>query len=110
MTNNLYALRDVKADNYIALHPMQSDILAKRGLTEALANPNTDMSRYPEDFHLYQLGEWDSVSGELKALRTPRFVCSVTELAESIKERAFRQAQDKAAFDKRFADAQEVAK
>lgn len=103
---NLYAIRDVKADTYIALHPMQSDVLAQRGLTEALANPQSDLSRYPEDFQLYQLGEWDSNSGELKSLRAPRFVCSVVELAAAARDRAMKQAQDKADFDKRFAKAQ----
>lgn len=107
MTNmlNLYAIKDVKADTFIALHPMQSDILAQRGLTEALGNQQSDLSRYPEDFQLYQVGEWDSNSAELKSLRTPRFVCSVFELAQAVRERALKQAQDKAAFDKRFAEA-----
>lgn len=103
---NIYALRDVKADTYIALHTVQSDVLAQRSLTEALANPNSDLARYPEDYQLYQLGEWDSNSGEIKGLRTPRFICSAIELARAARERAMQQAQEKAAFDKRFAEAQ----
>lgn len=105
---NIYALRDVKADTYIALHTVQSDVLAQRSLTEALANPNSDLARYPEDYQLYQLGEWDSNSGEIKGLRTPRFICSAIELARTARERAMKQALEKAEFDKRFSEVKTV--
>lgn len=102
---NLYAIRDVKADTYSVLHPAPSDVIAQRSLTAGAMEPGSALATYPEDYQLYQLGEWEPNSGEIKGLRAPRFVCSVLELVRAARQRAMEQAQEKDQFQKRFAEA-----
>lgn len=51
----LYALHDKKAKSLSSFHVEKSDVVASRGFAEAVMQPNSLFSKYPEDFELVSL-------------------------------------------------------
>lgn len=82
----LYAIRDVKADAFSAVHPCATEGVAKRSFAEACFDSKTDLAKYPEDYTLYQIGEFDATSGEILGLPTPKFLCSAVEVIQSSRD------------------------
>lgn len=82
----LYAVRDIKADCYTALHPCANDAIAKRSFLEACNDPNSQLVRYPEDYQLYLVGSWEPNSAELKGLPAPKFIASALEVMVAARE------------------------
>lgn len=78
----IFALRDVKSDSYGGLLCLPTAGIAMRGLMEILANPESPLSKYPDDYSLYELGEFDPSSGMVTALKVPVFVTSVLSLVK----------------------------
>lgn len=76
----LFAVRDVKADAYTALHPCANEAIARRSFMEAAQDTRSELAKYPEDYQLYLVGTWDPSSGEILGERTPKFICSAIEV------------------------------
>jgi len=55
----LFTIRDIKGNSFSppAAHPTVG--LAERWLKELATDPNTQIAKYPEDFSLLQIGEFD---------------------------------------------------
>lgn len=83
--HKLYAVRDVKSESYGP--PMQApkDGIAIRGFGEGCSDPRSDLNKYPTDYMLYELGEYDPNSGQIMPLSTPRFIISATEVLNNLK-------------------------
>lgn len=80
----VYAIRDVKADSFAKPMVIVNEAMAKRGLSEAAAQPGSELSKYAEDYHLYELGAYDPNTGSLTGLPIPKFVCSVSGLLREV--------------------------
>lgn len=91
-TLKVYALRDVKADAFGPLMTVETKGLALRALADAVQNPQSRISQYPEDFMLYELGEYDPNSGELVPHRVPELVATVQAVIDSMKKAQLREA------------------
>lgn len=78
----LYAVRDVKADSFTALHPCANDAIARRSFMEAALDPRSELAKYPEDYQLYCVGAWEPNSGELTSEKTPKFICTAFEVIQ----------------------------
>lgn len=50
---------------------MQTKGEAIRGIMECLENKDHPFSKYPQDFTLFELGEYDDQTGKLLSLMTP---------------------------------------
>lgn len=61
----LYSLLDTKAKVYGAPFAAPNDGIAGRLVMEALRDPQSMVAKYPNDFQLYCLGEYDEHTGEL---------------------------------------------
>lgn len=61
---NVYALRDSKSDSFNIPFHLQTDGLAVRALQDLVNDERSIVHAHPEDFALYCLATWDSVSGE----------------------------------------------
>ncbi len=80
MIYNVYCIKDKKAGfflNHIMI--FDNDEVAKRGLYETYKNacdnsPHSPLSAYPEDFELFRIGYFDTVSGEIDS--DVNFICS----------------------------------
>lgn len=75
--NNIYSIFDVKAKTYGAPFTVLNDDVAFRVVDHILQAPDTDYRRYPDDFVVYHLGDFDTDSGLVVAATSPRLVCSV---------------------------------
>lgn len=60
----LYSVYDKKAAAFSNLHPFSSDGLAVRDFTDAVREKDTALSKHPEDYSLWYIGEFDQVKGE----------------------------------------------
>jgi len=79
----LFSVRDIKGYSFAAPMAIPSVGIAKRSFLEACAAPSGPLYKYPEDYQLYQVGEFDPNCGELKALPKPLFVMSAVEAKEA---------------------------
>lgn len=65
----LLAVYDLKAGTYSGPpYGAPTRGVGERTFTELVRNPETLMHKYPEDFELHEVGEFDLATGLLKAL------------------------------------------
>lgn len=78
----IYSLLDRKMREYGALVLGTNDETVVRALRESVAqNGNSTMGKYPEDYDLMCVGEFDPIGGEVVG-RSPVLVVNVAELVE----------------------------
>lgn len=64
-----FGVRDVKAEAFVGTPIfVRARGLAVRAFGDQANDPSSDIGKYPADFQLFELGEWDEVTGVL----TPR--------------------------------------
>lgn len=66
----LFSIYDEKADSYSQPFTAAANGLAIRQLQELVNDKTTTISKYPEDFSLYFIGDFDSDRGLLLPLDT----------------------------------------
>lgn len=70
MKSTIVALFDRKAQTFISLEPTPHIGVATRSLTEVVNNPEHNIGKWPEDFSLWELGTFDTETGEITVLKT----------------------------------------
>lgn len=65
MSTKILSVFDSKADAYLTPMFAPTTAYALRMFTEAANNPTHDFCKFPGDFTLFELGEWDEGSGEI---------------------------------------------
>lgn len=88
MIYHMYSIRDNKTDHYAAPFVQQHDIDATRMFHRACKDDTVQFSHFPEDFDLYQIGDYDDTNGKLIPLSAPRYIVSATSFTQmQIKEK-----------------------
>lgn len=72
----LYSLFDRKLLEYGQLLQARNDEAIKRNVLDGIKGSNSTVERYPEDFDVFCLGEFDAESGQIQAERA-RLVVNV---------------------------------
>ena len=67
----IYAVYDVKAKAYAQPFFMKETGQAIRGFKQVVNDPQTEIYKNPEDFSLFQLGEYDEETGGISPLTSP---------------------------------------
>lgn len=67
MTTQMFAVYDAKAEQYLAPFNANTAGLAERLFGDMVNTDGHQFNRHPEDYTLYQIGTWESTSGELKS-------------------------------------------
>lgn len=80
MVLKVYAVYDSKLEAYMQPFFMQSKGVALRALTETLTQRDHMFSKHPEDFTLFELGEYDDSNGKMLPHLTPIALCKANEL------------------------------
>lgn len=75
MVRKIYAVQDVKAVYFLPPICLKSDGEAKRFFSDAVNDKQTVVGVHPEDFRLYNLGEFDDNSGKITAVE-PLFLAN----------------------------------
>lgn len=61
----LYCVFDKKAETYFAPYAVRNDAVADRRFGELLVAEDSVLSKHPEDYALYCVGEFDEYSGDV---------------------------------------------
>lgn len=81
----LYSIYDKAAGAFCAPFQMLTDAQALRAFESNLANPQTNIHQFPEDYDLYFVGQFDDNSGELQ-YEDPSKIASGLETAARLKK------------------------
>lgn len=71
----LFAIRDIKAEGFNIPFCQPTFGLAERMFKDAVKDQENQLSKHPEDFALYHVGEFDNKTGTITALDVPQHVC-----------------------------------
>lgn len=68
MIFKIYSVYDSKVGSYLSPFFMRSKGEAIRALTNELASDTSNIGKYPADFTLFEIGEYDDSSGAIKSI------------------------------------------
>jgi len=76
----IFTLRDKKAAAYspIFVHPTIG--LAEREISDLANDPQSTLSKHPDDYTLFAIGQYDDLQAQLKSYDQPQFIAEVTDL------------------------------
>jgi len=78
---------DVKAKAYMVPFFVQNVNLARRSFGDAVCDSSTGISRHPEDYQLYKVGEFDDNSGIFAKFAQPEFLANAVDfVGNKVKE------------------------
>lgn len=83
MELKMYSVRDAKGETYSPPFLAKTPGEAERMFNNEVHNEKSQISKYPEDFDLYQLGTYDDVTGKIKPLDAPQHVVKAINLLKS---------------------------
>jgi len=80
----LYSLRDAKAEVFMAPQAFQNKAVALRAVAESVNGINKDspIAKYPEDFGIYELGEFDDSTCRITLYDTPYHLANCFEFVK----------------------------
>lgn len=81
----VFAVYDLKARAYMAPFTCATVGIAIREFARSVGHPGSPFAEFPEDFQLYQLGEFDSGSGELRSPLPPLPLARAIEFQKAVK-------------------------
>ena len=76
----LTAIHDHKAKRYGFIQTHDTAVDAERTLQQIIDSGNNDIAKYPEDFTLKQIGEYDTTDGKITAYDKEITLCSASNL------------------------------
>lgn len=78
----IFSVFDIKAAAYLRpFYSLTAGTAAREFLSE-LSNPESNFARYPEDFHLVELGEFDDATASFNLHAQPTVVCTAAALVQ----------------------------
>lgn len=80
MKQKMYAIQDIKSDTFNAPFCSQNEATALRTVRQAMQGESL-LSQYPEDYRLFELGEYDDTRGTITSENEPKWIANLTELA-----------------------------
>ena len=80
-----YSIRDQKSEVFNKPFFSNSHGEAERNFRTAANDDQTTIHRYPEDFDLYYLGDYDDNKGIMKPLDTPQHIAKAVSMNQSQK-------------------------
>jgi len=78
----MYALRDAKAGVYLQPFFKLTEPEAVREIVRLTRDPQSMVSIFPEDYDLYQIGEYADTTGIPVPLETPRHIAKAIQFKQ----------------------------
>jgi len=75
----IFALRDVRVEAFLKPMFLQNKKVLHRAIGQALQDENSMLYVAPEDYQVYELGEYDEATGQIEAC-APTFIGNVNTL------------------------------
>lgn len=88
MKLNVYSVYDKAAKVYSPAFNAQNNAVALRMFDSACKNPDTQVAKYPQDYELYLLAEWDDNTGEYKNVSPVQRIIQAAEMIPPTKKEA----------------------
>lgn len=83
MKLKVFSIFDIKAKAYSNPFFMPHVGMASRAFGDEVNNPQSAINKHPEDFALYQVGEYDDLAGLFDAaFKQPIFVCNAVDFVK----------------------------
>jgi hypothetical protein len=82
MLLNVYSVFDVKAKAFAVPFFLNHHGLALRAFGDCVADSTTMLNKHPEDYMLYNLGEYDDNSGKLIPLDMPEYMAKAVDFVD----------------------------
>jgi len=90
MILKIFTVHDSKAEAYLPPFHMPSRGLVIRAFTESVNDPKTSFYKYPSDFTLFEIGEYDDQKGTITSYTTKQAIGLaldyVTRTAQTIQD------------------------
>lgn len=83
MKLQVVSVRDSKTETFNQPFFARTIGEAERSFSELTKDPKSFVSKYPEDYDLYKVGEYDDQTGLLTALDTPQHVSKAINFART---------------------------
>ena len=81
MILKIFTIKDKKS-NFGQLFTEQNQLVALRNFNELCNSKDTMINKYPEDYSLYEIGEYDTETGEVKGYKTLKEIASAESFAK----------------------------
>jgi len=79
----MYSVFDIKSRIYHPPMYCHNTGHATRMFTSIFLEPKTTINQFPDDFQVFQIGEFDDSNGKIKPLQNPELICSAADLINS---------------------------
>lgn len=83
MNLKIFSIRDTKGEIYNTPFFQKTHGEAERSFTSLMNDQNTMIAKYPEDFDLYFIGEFDDQSGKITHLDSPQHLVKAINLRKA---------------------------
>lgn len=83
MNHKIFAVRDAKSEVFNKPFFSLTHGQAERDFKTAVNDPQTQLNKYPEDYDLWFVGEYDDTTGKLIPSDTPQHVVKAIQLVNS---------------------------
>jgi len=80
MTQKVFAIRDQKAEVFNRPFFNKTHGEAERNFRELVNDKENLVGKYPEDYDLYYLGDYDDSTGLIKTLDTPQHIIKAIQV------------------------------
>lgn len=80
MIIKMFSVYDLKANAFMQPFFFFTAGTAERAIVDQLRDENSSIGRHPEDFSLYELGEFDDTTGKFTLLEVPHLLVQVAQL------------------------------
>lgn len=84
MILKVFCVFDSKVEAYMAPFFLRSKGEAIRAFSDMAKDNNTNVGRYPDDFSLFELGEYDDSSAKFTMLNTPYSLGVASEFVSKV--------------------------
>jgi hypothetical protein len=82
----LYSIYDTATQAFMQPFYMHNDASATRAFSDNVNSNESTISKHPDHYKLYKVGEWDDQKGQLTALPSPTFVIGAIDCINPTKE------------------------
>lgn len=78
------AIYDLKSKQYGYLQTVTSLVESERTLIATMEKGNNNIAKFPQDFQLFKMADYDLTSGEITPLPKPILICNAIDHASAI--------------------------
>lgn len=89
-----YCIRDIKSNTFNRPFGGLTVEQVKRSIYSSIAQGNSEIAQFPEDFELYLIADFDDKTGVITG-QTPAMICNIREIvAQYTLRKAVKEASD----------------